>query len=501
MTAAPPLYLPFIVAPPLTSCEDAYLVFGQGTPPYSINVIATGDATGASLEALPVQKTNTPLKFRTDFNEGANLTFALTDAAGQQAYSQFRVVQAGAVSTCPKTDYTPRSKPNIGAIVGGLFGALAAIALLCAFVWWRRRAWKKSHPTWGTRYADSKAGSVVDPDDVCLADGPAGVARAGTFNLAQVGFTEDSLTRLRAIDTPPAYTGPPRRASQDATVVPVVDEEEERELAAALAASERDAITEECRKRKARCSRTANCMNCRARGIQCTWLAGTRPSRTEEEATIEAQDSELRRLRSRIIALETQVVSLGGNLKPFRRPSASLGITTSPRGSVSLEVPPFVDRRDSAASWLSTSSDTSASSRRASSDELFPPVWSLSTSRSSLPLVEDEDEGTVPDFVVAELAATSLAEPNQYAFPRPPTLPPLALPALPTFPVSPTASSASPATQAGRWPPRRSSTLDPLASVVEWRVSAPLCGSAGPLSSPVLLGGCISPVLSLRTDA
>ncbi|GAA5944369.1 hypothetical protein JCM3775_002899 [Rhodotorula graminis] len=247
MAAAPPVYLPFIVAPPLTSCEDAYLVFGQGVAPYSINVIATGDATGASLETLPVQKTNKPLKWVTDFQPGANLTFALTDAAGQQAYSQFRVVQVGAVSNCPKTDYTPKSSPNIGAIVGGLFGALAAIALLCAFIWWRRRAWKKSHPTWGNRFADSKAGSVVDPDDVCLADGPAGIARAGTFNLAQVGFTEDSLTRLRAIDTPPAYTGPPRRASQETTVVPVIDEEE-HELAAALAASERDAITEEARR-------------------------------------------------------------------------------------------------------------------------------------------------------------------------------------------------------------------------------------------------------------
>ena len=74
---------------------------GQGTAPFSINVIATGDASGASLEALPVQKSNTPLKWRCDFNTGANLTFALTDAAGQQAYSQFRVVQAGAVTTCP----------------------------------------------------------------------------------------------------------------------------------------------------------------------------------------------------------------------------------------------------------------------------------------------------------------------------------------------------------------------------------------------------------------
>ncbi|GAA5944371.1 hypothetical protein JCM3775_002900 [Rhodotorula graminis] len=236
------------------------------------------------------------------------------------------------------------------------------------------------------------------------------------------------------------------------------------------------------------------------RGMLCTWLPGTCPSRTEEEATIEAQDVEIRRLKIRVMALEDQVISLGGTLEPLERLSTPLGITTSPRGSVSLEVPPLVDRRDSSASWLSTSSDTSASSRRASSDELFPPVWTLSSSRSSLPLVEDEDEGVVPDLVVAELAATSLAGPDEYAFPRPPMLPSLALPALPTFPVSPSPSSAT--AQVGAWPPRRGSTLDPLTSLVEWRVCAPpQCASAGPLSSSILLGGCVPPVLSLRTDA
>ena len=126
-----------------------------------------------------------------------------------------------------KTNYTPKPSPNVGAIVGGLFGALAGIALLCALIWWRRRAWKRAHPNWNAHRADSKAGSVIDPDDVCLADGPAGIARAGTYNLGQVNFTEDSLTRLRAIDTPPAYAPPPRRStSQEATVVDVIEEEE-----------------------------------------------------------------------------------------------------------------------------------------------------------------------------------------------------------------------------------------------------------------------------------
>lgn len=229
--ASAPKYLPFVVAPPLTSCEDAYLVFGQGDPPYAINVIATGDANGTSLEALPLQKDAGVLRWRTDFDTGANLTFALTDGSGAQAYSQWRVVQDGAVTSCPKANYTPKPSPNVGAIVGGLFGALAGIALLCAFIWWRRRAWKRAHPNWNAHRADSKAGSVIDPDDVCLADGPAGIARAGTYNLGQVNFTEDSLTRLRAIDTPPAYAPPPRRStSQEATVVDVIEEEERAAL-------------------------------------------------------------------------------------------------------------------------------------------------------------------------------------------------------------------------------------------------------------------------------
>ncbi|BGP36480.1 hypothetical protein JCM10450v2_000380 [Rhodotorula kratochvilovae] len=214
-----PKYLPFIVAPPLTCCEDAYLVFGQGDAPYTINVIATGDVNGTSLETLPLQGRSGALRWRTDFNVDANVTFALTDASGEQAYSEWRVVQAGAVTTCSKTDYTPRSSTNVGAIVGGLFGALAGLALLFAFVWWRRRAWKRLHPSSGARLSDSKAPSVIDPDDVRLADGPAGVTRAGTFNLGAVDFTVDSLTNLRAIDTPPAYAPPPPRASQEGSVV------------------------------------------------------------------------------------------------------------------------------------------------------------------------------------------------------------------------------------------------------------------------------------------
>ncbi|GAA5997352.1 uncharacterized protein JCM10292_000198 [Rhodotorula paludigena] len=206
-----PVYDPFVVAPPLTCCESAYLVYGQGQPPYQLDVIATGDSNGTSLESLPLLRRAGVYEWRVDFNEGANITFALTDGTGRSAYSQFRVVQAGEVTTCPKTDYTQQdsSSTNVGAIVGGVLGALAALALLFAFLWYRRRQ-RKQRIAAEVRAEGDK---VLDADDVALTDGPAGVVRAGTFNLGTLDFTEQSLDTLRAIDRPPAY--PARRSTTE----------------------------------------------------------------------------------------------------------------------------------------------------------------------------------------------------------------------------------------------------------------------------------------------
>ncbi|GAA5842992.1 hypothetical protein JCM11251_007307 [Rhodosporidiobolus azoricus] len=212
-----PVYAPFIVAPPLTCCEHAYLVYGQGTPPYDINVISTGDANGTSLEAIPRRDKDGVVRWRVDFNEGANITFALTDGSGQQAYSQYRVVQAGEVTTCSKTAYSSHDDgPNVGGIVGGLLGALVLLALFGLLIWFRRRRLRKRR--------ELLAFEGKSSSDVRLADGPAGLTRAGTFNLGNVRFTEESLDHLRAIDRPPNYDE--ARAAR-----------EEREAAATAAAA------------------------------------------------------------------------------------------------------------------------------------------------------------------------------------------------------------------------------------------------------------------------
>jgi hypothetical protein len=75
--ATTPTYAPFILAPPLTTCTHAYLTFGQGNQPYTLNVLATGDSNGTSLETLPVQHSAGIYKWRVDFNEGANMYVAL----------------------------------------------------------------------------------------------------------------------------------------------------------------------------------------------------------------------------------------------------------------------------------------------------------------------------------------------------------------------------------------------------------------------------------------
>ncbi|GAA6006707.1 hypothetical protein JCM10207_005027 [Rhodosporidiobolus poonsookiae] len=262
-----PSYAPFVVVPPLTCCEHAYIVYGQGSPPYSLNVIATGDANGSSLEALPLQHHEGVFRWRVDFNEGANVTFALTDGNGQQAYSQYRVVQAGEETTCSKTVYkSSHSSASVGAIVGGVLGALALLCAFFAFLWWRRRQLKKQRGvdlSGGVGGRDSKEPSLAD-DDVRLASGAAGVTRAGTFNLGNVRFTEASLDHLRAIDHPPGYNDeaagerdppPPiseaRRARRRAA-----QEERDRQVAERLASQEEEDVAETTGSSSGRAERT-----------------------------------------------------------------------------------------------------------------------------------------------------------------------------------------------------------------------------------------------------
>ncbi|GAA5969087.1 hypothetical protein JCM11641_007463 [Rhodosporidiobolus odoratus] len=195
-----PDYAPFIIAPPLTCCDHAYLVYGQGKAPYTLSIIASGDANGTLLEQLPLQHKPGVARWRVDFNEGANITFVVSDGNNQQAYSQYRVVQAGDVATCSKTNYSHQST-SVGPIVGGVVGGVVVVALCVAFLWWRRRQMHKRRGI-----LDSNDGSKhASTDDMRLTDGPASLDRAGTFNLGNVRFTEASLDQLRAIDRPPNY--------------------------------------------------------------------------------------------------------------------------------------------------------------------------------------------------------------------------------------------------------------------------------------------------------
>ncbi|BGP21562.1 A-agglutinin anchorage subunit [Rhodotorula toruloides] len=208
MTA--PLYQPFIVAPPFTACEQSYLVFGQGTAPYTINVIATGDVNGTSLEQLPLQHEPGVFRWTVDFLPGANITFSLHDAKGQQAYSQFRVVQTGSGATCPKNDYTTKHSSIAGAIAGGVIGGLVAVLLILILLFCLRRRRRQevnaaSLPTSNTLGRRGSKTPSLDPDDRPLTDGPADLMRAGTYNLGSVRFTEQSLEQLREMDRPPTY--------------------------------------------------------------------------------------------------------------------------------------------------------------------------------------------------------------------------------------------------------------------------------------------------------
>jgi hypothetical protein len=61
---------------PIAGSEDLPLTRrtqGQGTPPYTINVIATGDANGTSLEELPLQLKPGVFRWTVDFLPGANI--------------------------------------------------------------------------------------------------------------------------------------------------------------------------------------------------------------------------------------------------------------------------------------------------------------------------------------------------------------------------------------------------------------------------------------------
>ncbi|GAA5896510.1 uncharacterized protein JCM6883_006928 [Sporobolomyces salmoneus] len=210
-------YGPFLLSPPLTSCEQAYIVFGQGSPPYTIDILPTSGNYSNLLETLPIQHSAGYFHWTVDFQPGANITFALTDKNGQHAYSDFRVVQAGEKTSCPKNDYTKsRSTKSIGAIVGGVLGALAVIGILLTLYFLHRRRRNRRLRQLHSSHQQLNNGSKVTLSD---SQGGSGLRRAGTFNLGNVRFTEPSLDHLRQIDHPPSYEPPPAIPSDGITEI------------------------------------------------------------------------------------------------------------------------------------------------------------------------------------------------------------------------------------------------------------------------------------------
>lgn len=243
-------YEPFIIVPPFTACDAAYIVFGQGTAPYTIYPLHSGDTHALSLESIPLQTTAGVFRWTVDFDAGSNLTWVVVDATGQSSYSASRVVQSGnltcpyvipsaptrdsptdplpaisfAIGSCRKNVYSPNANTssNIGAIVGGIVGFLVVVAALMGWFFLRRRRqlrrdqgrsdqdrslhdMSKLHSS--SSLSSPRTRALAHQDDVALTSNT-GVQRSGTFNLHTVDFTEPSLDVLRANDRPPDYRHP-----------------------------------------------------------------------------------------------------------------------------------------------------------------------------------------------------------------------------------------------------------------------------------------------------
>jgi len=228
---------PYILAPPLTYCDNATLVFGRGEAPYRIYIIESGSDGADTLEYLPNQDDSGAFSWRVDLSPGQNITFVIQDSQDRTGYSSSLAISPGSVETCPRNNYDNTSESSgtsPGAIAGAVIGALVACSLLGVGIWLflRHRRRRQQHAHSGSDDPDmaahlhsrvppmlhkqsSTSGTVRDeqtrphPDDVPLNDSEADLHRAGTFNLSGIDFTEESIDRLRELDRPPPYR-PPR---------------------------------------------------------------------------------------------------------------------------------------------------------------------------------------------------------------------------------------------------------------------------------------------------
>ncbi|GAA6006715.1 hypothetical protein JCM10207_005029 [Rhodosporidiobolus poonsookiae] len=189
---------------------------------------------------------------------------------------------------------------------------------------------------------------------------------------------------------------------------------------------------EGCRSRKMRCSRTANCTNCIAREIPCVW-AGSAPSRSSEDATIEEQGREIYRLNMLVARLQARIEELGGNSADIPR-KASIASSTCSTSSVSALS--SVDASDVPVDSPRDSAPNSPFSRRGSSATSAPSILFSPPPPAQQSLVEPQPSRPVPRLRISTASPafaspatvsrdrTRSAPPTSYTFLQPSCTPP-----------------------------------------------------------------------------
>ncbi|KDE09732.1 hypothetical protein MVLG_00134 [Microbotryum lychnidis-dioicae p1A1 Lamole] len=205
------VYEPFIIVPPLTKCTTAYIVVGDGTPPYKVYPIASGSGNATSLENVPALTKAGAFPWRVDFSQGANLTWVVVDNSNRIGYSDFRVVRAQpatGITTCSKTVFGSGSKKSTrDAIVGGAVGGgvLLAAILVAYLVFRRYKKQRRLEEEFANLPPTQESTGSVQMSSPSRA---AGVVRHGTFNLHHVQLNEGNT-----FDAPPRYVPPaPKRS-------------------------------------------------------------------------------------------------------------------------------------------------------------------------------------------------------------------------------------------------------------------------------------------------
>jgi len=201
---------------PIFECVPASYNYTGGVAPYTIFIIRSGDNDGTIFKTLPIEGSPGTASWGVDINAGTSITFVIKDSANSTGYSTPIIVQTG------KTNCLPKSPSHSGAIIGGVIGSIIVLFLVCSAIWLfgirPRQLRKKPQPFTG--YIGPKGynpenrleGGDLDTVLPTVQDQGRNVPAAGTFNLAEVQFNEDSLMALHESQKPPPAYGQYRQA-------------------------------------------------------------------------------------------------------------------------------------------------------------------------------------------------------------------------------------------------------------------------------------------------